>query len=472
MKIAIIGSGISGLSSAWYLHKQHDIKVFEANGYIGGHTATVDVIVPSGRYAIDTGFIVFNDRTYPHFERLLAEIGIEGQPTEMSFSICNQVNGLEYNGHSFSSLFAQKLNLFNPRFYLFLYEVLRFNRLAKEAASSNAVRTGTLGEFLSLHGFSDYFNENYILPMGAAIWSSSMFDMRGFPLDFFLRFFLNHGLLDVTNRPQWSVIPGGSREYVRKITSLIGECVALNTPVKAVTRKDGIVEVETEYGVECFDQVIFACHSDQALAMLKDATADEKRVLGAIEYQDNEVVLHTDINVLPEARAAWASWNYRLEQDKVTGKTQENLLSTLTYNMSILQGLDAPETFCVTLNQSENIDPAKILRSFTYAHPVFSRESIIAQQSRTDINGKHGSWFCGAYWYNGFHEDGVRSALDVVEAINASEESALSNTSTSTGTNANADSDVNKGLVDAALSFETLPREKLPREKLSSEAKQ
>ncbi|MGF1872248.1 NAD(P)/FAD-dependent oxidoreductase [Photobacterium indicum] len=461
MKIAIIGSGISGLSSAWYLHKQHDIKIFEANNYIGGHTATVDVTVPSGHYAIDTGFIVFNDRTYPHFEQLLAEIGIEGQPTEMSFSICNQVNGLEYNGHSFASLFAQKRNLLNPRFYYFLYEVLRFNRLAKEAASSAEVRTGTLGDFLSLHGFTDYFNENYILPMGAAIWSSSMFDMRGFPLDFFLRFFLNHGLLDVANRPQWSVIPGGSREYVRKITSAIDDSIALNTPVLAVTRQDGGVEIETERGIECFEQVIFACHSDQALAMLKDATADEKRVLGAIEYQDNEVVLHTDINVLPEARAAWASWNYRLEQDKVTGKTQENLLSTLTYNMSILQGLDAPETFCVTLNQSENIDPAKILRSFTYAHPVFSRESIIAQQSRSDINGKHASWFCGAYWYNGFHEDGVRSALDVVTAINASEKYERSNTSNNVSTNTNED------LVDVALSRETLTCEAL-----SSEAKQ
>jgi uncharacterized protein len=453
MKIAIIGSGISGLSSAWYLHKQYDIKVFEANDYIGGHTATVDVSVSSGRYAIDTGFIVFNDRTYPHFERLLAEIGIEGQPTEMSFSVCNQVNGLEYNGHSFSSLFAQKRNLLNPRFYHFLYEVLRFNRLAKDAANSNAVRTGTLGEFLSLHGFSDYFNENYILPMGAAIWSSSMFDMRGFPLDFFLRFFLNHGLLDVANRPQWSVIPGGSRQYVRKITSLIGESIALNIPVKAVTRRDGIVEIETDHGVECFDQVIFACHSDQALAMLTDATKDETRVLGAIKYQDNEVVLHTDTSVLPEARAAWASWNYRLEQDDLTGQTQENLLSTLTYNMSILQGLDTPETFCVTLNQSENIDPDKILRRFVYAHPVFSRESIIAQQSRLDINGKHGSWFCGAYWYNGFHEDGVRSALDVVEAINASEEPVLSTISASTNTN------MNKDLVGESQSSEALSSE-------------
>ncbi|MDX1301441.1 NAD(P)/FAD-dependent oxidoreductase [Photobacterium sp.] len=442
MKIAIIGSGISGLSCAWYLHQQHDIKVFEANDYIGGHTATVDVSVPSGRYAIDTGFIVFNNRTYPNFERLLAEIGIEGQPTEMSFSVCNQVNGLEYNGHSFSSLFAQKRNLLNPRFYYFLYEVLRFNRLAKSAANSDTLRTGTLGDFLSRHGFGEYFSENYILPMGAAIWSSSLFDMRGFPLEFFLRFFLNHGLLDIADRPQWSVIPGGSREYVRKITPAFADSIALNTPVVGVTRRDGIVEIETEHGVECFDQVIFACHSDQALAMLKDATTDEKRALGAIEYQDNEVVLHTDPRVLPEARAAWASWNYRLEPDKQTGRSQEHMLATLTYNMNILQGLDAPETFCVTLNQSEKIDPDKILRRFVYAHPVFSTQSIIAQQSRSDINGKQGCWFCGAYWYNGFHEDGVRSALDVVAGINASEESVFTSSSRNT---------TNEDLVGASL---------------------
>ncbi len=423
MKIAIIGSGISGLTCAWYLHRQHEIKVFEANDYIGGHTATVDVEVDSGKYAIDTGFIVFNDRTYPNFERLLAEIGISGQPSEMSFSVRNDVNGLEYNGHGLMSLFAQKRNLLNPRFYYFLYEVYRFNRLAKMAAGNEPLCESTLGEFLSRHGFTDYFCENYILPMGAAIWSSTLSDMRGFPLAFFLRFFLNHGLLDLADRPQWSVIPGGSREYVRKMIPAFEDSIKLNTPVKGVTRLQGIaggVEVTTEQGNEYFDQVIFACHSDQALRMLRDPSDGERRVLGAMKYQDNEVILHTDDSVLPKARAGWASWNYRLERDSESDKLQEDKLATLTYNMNILQGLDAPETFCVTLNQGDRIDPEKILRRFVYAHPVFSLESIKAQACRSEINGKQGCWFCGAYWYNGFHEDGVRSALDVVAGINQS----------------------------------------------------
>lgn len=416
MKIAIIGSGISGLTCAWHLHRQHDITVYEANGYVGGHTATVDVSVASGDYAIDTGFIVFNDRTYPRFERLLADIDIAGKPTEMSFSVHNDANGLEYNGHSLASMFAQKRNLANPRFYYFVYEIIRFNKLARSIDLAKET-SRTLGEFLVLHHFSRYFSDNYILPMGAAIWSSTLSDMRSFPLAFFIRFFRNHGLLEVINRPQWFVIPGGSREYVKKLVVPFKDRINLNRPVTSVLRKAGKVTVITEHGEAVYDQVIFASHSDQALSMLGDASRDEQRILSALDYQDNEVVLHTDTQMLPDSRGAWAAWNYHLGPHNENGQCRDNKLASLTYNMNILQGISAPETFCVTLNQTERIAPDKILKRFTYAHPVFSTASMLAQQARTDINGEQNTWYCGAYWYNGFHEDGVRSALDVVDGL-------------------------------------------------------
>ncbi|MCD9517758.1 NAD(P)/FAD-dependent oxidoreductase [Photobacterium phosphoreum] len=414
MKIAIIGSGISGLTTAWYLRHKHNITLFEANDYAGGHTATVDVEVDSRQYAIDTGFIVFNDRTYPNFEQLLMELDIQGQASEMSFSVHNDNNGLEYNGHGLSSLFAQKKNLFKPQFFRFLYEITKFNRLAKQTAYENIEQQQTLGDFLQQHDLSDYFTENYILPMGAAIWSSSLADMRNIPLDFFLRFFLNHGLLDIVNRPQWYVIPGGSREYVNRMLVAIEPLIKLNSPVQQVSRLNDQVYITVNDSVEVFDHVIFACHSDQALALLADSTTNEQQILSAMAYQDNEVVLHTDESILPNEKAAWASWNYHLP---LISNDSQQQLPALTYNMNILQGIDAPETFCVTLNQTQDIDPSKILRQFTYAHPVFNRSSIHAQQQRHLINGMENTWFCGAYWYNGFHEDGVRSALDVIEAI-------------------------------------------------------
>ena len=417
MKIAIIGSGISGLTCAHYLNEQHDITLYEENDYIGGHTATVDVEVESGKYAIDTGFIVFNDRTYPNFEKLLAEIGIVGQPTEMSFSVHNTLNGLEYNGHDLLSMFAQKRNLLNPFFYRFIYDILRFNRLAREVdLASEFSKTHTLGDFLTKHRFNNYFCENYILPMGAAIWSSTLSDMRQFPLEFFIRFFRNHGLLEVTNRPQWYVIPGGSREYVKRLIVPFEERISLSSPVTAVKRTHGKIAVTSNGVSEIYDHVIFASHSDQALNMLTDATEAEEKILGALGYQKNDVVLHTDKYLLPKRRAAWASWNYYLG-DNEDGQWEDKQ-TTLTYNMNILQGIEAQETFCVTLNQTDQIAPERILRKFVYAHPVFTTESIQAQQCREQVNGVENTWYCGAYWYNGFHEDGVRSALDVVEQIN------------------------------------------------------
>jgi predicted NAD/FAD-binding protein len=413
MKIAIIGTGISGLTCGYQLHKQHDVTLYEANGYIGGHTATVDVEWKGQSHAIDTGFIVYNDRTYPNFIQMMSDIGIYGLPTEMSFSVRNDGNGLEYNGHTLSTLFAQKRNILNPKFYRFIAEIVRFNRLAKAHIQAEHGELSTLGDFLTYHQFSDYFSENYILPMGAAIWSSTLADMRVFPLPFFLRFFLNHGLLDVVNRPQWYVVPGGSRGYIEPLTRGFSDKILLNSPVKWVRRSREFVEVCTEHQCERYDQVIFACHSDQALNVLADRSDAETEILGAIKYQANEVVLHTDHSLLPKRRRAWASWNYWLEgQDD-----QSSRLPSLTYNMNILQHIDSDTTFCVSLNCSEKIDPNKVLKRITYHHPVFNVASIAAQQRKSEINGVNRTWFCGAYWRNGFHEDGVHSAQDVTRQI-------------------------------------------------------
>ncbi|ROV58861.1 NAD(P)/FAD-dependent oxidoreductase [Vibrio ponticus] len=417
MKIAIVGTGISGLTCGYYLHKQHDITLFEANDYIGGHTATIDVELEGNSYAVDTGFIVYNDRTYPNFIRMMNEVGVEGLATQMSFSVSNKTNGLEYNGHTISTLFAQKRNWLNPKFYKFILEILRFNKLVRERAQQDQLSASeedkTLGEFLTEHSFSDYFSDNYILPMGAAIWSSTLADMRAFPLGFFARFFLNHGLLDVVNRPQWYVIKGGSKQYIPALTQGFADRIQLNSPVERVTRDASGVNITVNGQTQRFDQVIFACHSDQALALLGDASFDEQKVLAPLAYQSNEVVLHTDTSLLPQREAAWAAWNYRL-----IGSDSDQLAPpTLTYNMNILQHIDSPETFCVSLNSADLIAKDKILRTFNYSHPVFNTDSMAAQQQRELINGKQSTWFCGAYWYNGFHEDGVRSALDVVEAL-------------------------------------------------------
>lgn len=419
MRVAIIGSGISGLSCAWKLAARAEVHLYEAGPTLGGHTATVDVELAGKRWAIDTGFIVYNDRTYPRFLALLAELGLESQPTEMSFSVRNQRSGLEYNGHSLTSLFAQRSNLLKPSFYRFLAEIVRFNRCGKQWLEHQQDQ-GTLDDFLRLHGFSAFFAQHYILPMGAAIWSTSLAEMRRMPLAQFLHFFNHHGLLDLAQRPQWFVIPGGSREYIRRLMQLIGEKIAvyLNTPVTRVLRDEAGVTLESARGSERYDQVIFACHSDQALQLLGDASGAEAAMLAGIPYRANEVVLHTDISMLPKARAAWASWNYRLED---TQAGDELLGASVTYNMNILQGIKAPHTFCVSLNPTQPIDPAKVLRRFEYHHPQFGPACLHAQQQRLLLNGSNRSWFCGAWSYNGFHEDGIRSALDVIAAMEQGE---------------------------------------------------
>lgn len=418
--IAVIGSGIAGLTSAHLLSREHTVTVFEANDYIGGHTATIDVEVAGQQYAIDSGFIVFNDRTYPLFETLMAQLKIKSIPTEMSFSVNNALTGLEYNGHNLWSLFAQRRNLFRPSFYKFLGEIVRFNNGCKVIYEADKYPTASLGEYLDQQGFSAFFCEHYILPMGAAIWSASIDDMRGFSLRFFIRFFQHHGLLNINDRPQWYVLEGGSRSYIPALTAPFKDRIQLNSPVTGIKRSDDGVYVQVAKGEwQRFDDVVLSCHSDQALAMLTDATQDEIDVLGAMEYQNNEVVLHTDINLLPKRKAAWASWNYRLD-----GKNQQDIAqrpASVTYNMNILQCLPASApTFCVTLNQTELIDERKILRKFNYAHPVFNDASMKSQAKRSLINGKHNTYFAGAYWHNGFHEDGVRSAVEVCDLFGIS----------------------------------------------------
>ncbi|QYK00209.1 NAD(P)/FAD-dependent oxidoreductase [Shewanella psychrotolerans] len=407
-RIAVIGSGISGLTCAYLLDKQYDVTVFEKNNYVGGHTATVDITHQNQTYAIDTGFIVFNDRTYPHFNRLLDMLGIVGQPTEMSFSVHNRQTGFEYNGHGINSLFAQRRNIFRPQFWGLIQQILKFNKLCKQAFHEKNIIAGhTLGDFLEEHGFSEFFCQHYILPMGAAIWSTSLAEMRQFELKFFIQFFYNHGLLNISDRPQWQVVPGGSRVYVDAILSQLSKPILTESNIDSVIRTDEGVVVKLANGDGLvFDEVIFACHSDQALALLGDATENEKAVLGGIPYSRNEVVLHTDISLLPKRPLAWASWNYMLDDNF-------SRPSCVTYNMNILQGIKSDTTFCVTLNQSDEIAPEKVLRSFVYHHPVLNDASVAAQKQRSLICGQRGTHFVGAYWYNGFHEDGVRSALDV-----------------------------------------------------------
>ena len=411
MKIAIIGSGIAGLTSAYLLQREHDITVFEAQDWIGGHTHTVPVRLDGREYAVDTGFIVFNDWTYPNFIQLLQQLGVGFKPTEMSFAVSDPDTGVEYNGHDLNSLFAQRSNLLSPRFWGMIRDILRFNKKALSDLEQGRIAADTtLGQYLSQNGYGQRFIEHYIVPMGAAIWSMSLADMLGFPLQFFVRFFKNHGLLSVSNRPQWYVIEGGSSAYVAPLTKGFAERIRLNCPVSRVERDEQGVTLESPAGRERFDAVIFACHSDQALQLLAEPSASELEILGALRYADNDVVLHTDTRVLPKRRLAWASWNYRLG-----GPTRQP--AAVTYNMNILQGIESDHTFCVSLNQTDAIDPAHILGRYRYAHPQYSLDGLRAQARWQELLGEQHSYYCGAYWANGFHEDGVVSALRVAEAF-------------------------------------------------------
>lgn len=414
MKIAIIGSGIAGLTSAYLLNRRHDISVFEAGDWIGGHTHTVDVQVEGKSYAVDTGFIVFNNWTYPNFIRLLGQLGVDFKDTEMSFSVCDPLSGVEYNGHNLNSLFAQRSNLISPKFLGMVRDILRFNREALSDLDQQRIASDmTLGDYLKAKAYSARFIEHYIVPMGAAIWSMSLNDMLGFPLQFFVRFFKNHGLLSVSDRPQWCVVEGGSSSYIAPLIEKFKQHIRLNCPVSRVERDAEGVTLHSAAGSERFDKVVFACHSDQALAMLAEPSRIEKEILGALPYADNDVVLHTDIRLLPKRPLAWASWNYRLG-----GPADQP--AAVTYDMNILQGIQSDTTFCVSLNQTAAIDPSKILARYTYAHPQYSLAGTRAQARWEELLGAHHSYFCGAYWANGFHEDGVVSALRVAREFGES----------------------------------------------------
>lgn len=412
MKIAIIGAGISGLTAAYLLQQQHDITVFESEDRIGGHTATKHVTVAGQSYAIDTGFIVYNDWTYPNFIRLMQELGVASKNTEMSFSVKCAVTGLEYGGSDFNTLFSQRRNIVNPAYWKMLWDIVRFNKQALADLEANRLDDGiTLGQYLSQKGYGSAFTNQYLIPMGSAIWSASTEHMLNFPLLFFVRFFKNHGLLSVNNRPQWHVIEGGSGQYLKPLSDRFNDRIQLGSRIIGVRRSSDNVEILFEDGhSEQFDQVVMACHSDQALALLDQPSELEQQVLGAIPYQQNEVVLHTDDSLLPDKRLAWSSWNYWLRE---TDQAQ----AILTYDMNILQGIEAPVTFCVTLNATEAIKPEAILGRYQYSHPVFSLASVAAAARWSDINGVNRSWFCGAYWGNGFHEDGVSSGIKVARAL-------------------------------------------------------
>ncbi|PNB51564.1 MULTISPECIES: NAD(P)/FAD-dependent oxidoreductase [Pseudomonas] len=414
MKIAIIGSGIAGLTCAYLLARRHDITVFEADARVGGHTHTVPVTVDGREYAVDTGFIVFNDWTYPNFIRLLGQLGVAFKPTEMSFSVNDPDTGLEYNGNNLNSLFAQRSNLLSPGFWGMLRDILRFNKEARrDLAEQRITADTTLDDYLKAGGYGERFILHYIVPMGAAIWSMPMAEMLNFPLQFFVRFFENHGLLSVSNRPQWQVIEGGSSAYIAPLTASFKERIRLNCPVGRIDRDAHGVVIHSPAGIERFDKVVLACHSDQALRLLGNPDDKEREILGALPYADNEVVLHTDTRLLPTRKRAWASWNYRLGG---AGHTR----AAVTYDMNILQGIQSDTTFCVSLNQSAGITPSKVLARFTYAHPQFSLAAVTAQQRWAEIDGAQHTHYCGAYWANGFHEDGVVSALRVAAAFGES----------------------------------------------------
>ncbi len=407
MKIAIVGSGIAGNYAAWRLHRDHDITVYEAAAHVGGHTHTHSVEQAGRRFEVDTGFIVFNDRTYPHFIAMLAELGVASQESAMSFSVRDEASALEYNGTTLNTLFAQRRNLLRPSFLAMIRDILRFNREAP--ALLDTADDPSLGEFLARGRYGRALVDHYVVPMGAAIWSTDPRAILAMPARFFVRFFHHHGMLSVNDRPAWRTVRGGSARYVEKLVSPFRSRVRTSTPVDSIRRLPGCVIVKSRgHDAERYDAAVLACHSDDALAMLDDASALEREVLGAIPYQENEAVLHTDARLMPRTRRAWAAWNYH-RLDAATGRV------ALTYNMNILQRLDAPDPFLVTLNRSDAIDPARVVKSIAYRHPHFTAAAVAAQARHREVNGAQRTYYCGAYWKNGFHEDGVVSALAALE---------------------------------------------------------
>lgn len=410
MRIAIVGSGISGLVAAWLLQRRHAVTVFEAGDHVGGHSNTVAVPWAGRTWAVDTGFIVFNRHNYPHFSRILDHLGVAAQDSEMSFSVHCERTGLEWNGSDLRRLFVQKRNALDPRFWRMLRDIVRFNRLAKRAVEDGAVDE-TLGAFCDRHRLGHWFRRYYIVPMASAIWSMPPVAIMDFPLITMARFMLQHRMLDLRDRPQWRTVAGGSWTYVRALTRDFHDRIHLRTPVRGVRREADGVLVRTDADEARFDQVVFACHSDQALAALQDADAQERAVLGAIRYQPNDAVLHTDTRLMPRRRRAWAAWNAHVDP------RHPEQPASLTYNMNILQRLHAPRQFLVTLGRDRDIAEEHVLRRIRYQHPLFDTAAIAAQGRHDTISGRNRTHYCGAYWGFGFHEDGVDSALRVAAAF-------------------------------------------------------
>jgi len=414
MRIAIVGAGISGLVCAHLLHRDHELVVFEATDRAGGHANTVHVQTDTGAYDLDTGFIVFNDRNYPQFERLLGELGVATQPSQMSFGVSDGVD-FEYNGSSLNGLFATRANMLAPSFHRMIADLVRFNRDARRLLASE--EDPSLREWLAQRRYSRVFVERLIVPQASAVWSADPAQMWSLPARFLVEFFDNHGMLGFRDRPRWLTITGGSRTYVEALTRPWHERLAFCTPVREVARHPDHVTVSARgREPERFDAVVFATHSDQALALLADPSERERELLGAIPYQTNEAVLHTDRSLLPRRRRAWASWNYHLDTG-VTGVTGVTGRCTVTYHMNRLQSLRADREFCVTLNRTAAIDPERIIAVMRYAHPVYTPAGVAAQSRHREISGRNRTHYCGAYWGWGFHEDGVQSALRVAREI-------------------------------------------------------
>jgi len=415
VRIAIVGGGIAGLVAAHRLHPEHEITLYEAESRLGGHTNTVRVDLPDETHEIDTGFIVLNDRNYPAFEALLAELGVPTQPSHMSFSVSDHAGDFEYAGTP-RGLFAKPGHLVDRRFLRMIADLRRFNREARALLEAPPAQTPSLQEFLRAGGYSDWFVHRLIVPQASAVWSADPAQMWSFPAGFLARFFDNHGMLGLRDRPQWRTVVGGSRRYVDAIAQPFSDRIRLAAPVRRIVRDAEGVEIRAEdCETERFDEVVIAAHSDQALAMLGDPSALETELLGAIAYQRNEAVLHTDKRLLPRRRAAWASWNFHLEDASEGNGAPGPAHTQLTYWMNNLQSLTSSTDFCVTLNRSEQIDPAKVIRKIEYAHPVYTPDGVAAQDRHAEISGVNRTHYCGAYWRWGFHEDGVQSALTALE---------------------------------------------------------
>ena len=409
MRIAVVGSGIAGLASAWLLSRRHDVVLLEGNDSLGGHTHTHDIELEGKHYRVDTGFIVHNPENYPLLTRMFDELGVATKPTTMSFSMHSDASGVEYNATSLDGLFCQRGNLVSPRFWRMLGDLRRFYRLAPQLLQTSDAGP-TLGEYLQQNSFGDAFRDEHLLPMASALWSSPSSQILSFPARYLVQFMDNHHMLQVGGRPDWRVVCGGSSSYVEALQRQWNVEVRLGAPVLAVRRDAEGIEIATGDRSERFDQVVLACHSDQALALLADADAREAEILGAIPYQSNDVVLHTDATLLPRNRKAWAAWNAHVPRDPSGA-------CTVSYCMNLLQGIDAPQPLVVTLNRTAAIDPSRILRRMAYSHPVYNHASVAAQARRHEIQGQRQTWFAGAYWGWGFHEDGIRSAVDVARGL-------------------------------------------------------